>query len=210
MPASLGPGLRTVSRGQSETWRILAIACRLAACRESKEDSLPRRREQREETPRINPWPFTRSTRVLSSLGVLCVLGGKKEFAVPKMKNGAPAPIGGSMDARSNASRWTQNLADTRLAISLQRIGARGNGALGLFRSAKSRQLDRLAHTNATCGQRFTGGGGRNYRENSNLYLNYEFILCLFQLRLQLRHREYLLRIASRIHMPARHAIELR
>jgi hypothetical protein len=32
-------------------------------------------------------------------------------------KNGAPAPIGGSIDARSNASRWTHNLADTRLAI---------------------------------------------------------------------------------------------
>jgi hypothetical protein len=80
-------------------------------------------------------------------------------------KNGAPAPIGGSIDARSNASRSTRNLADTRLAIPRGGSGARENGALALRRSANSRQFDPLAHTNATWGQRLTGGGDCMRRE---------------------------------------------
>jgi hypothetical protein len=98
-------------------------------------------REEREENPENKSLA---QCRLASSMYSPRVLGGKKEFAALKMKNDAPAPIGASIDARGNASRWAQNFAGTRLATSFQRLGARGNGALALRKSAISRQFDRL------------------------------------------------------------------
>jgi hypothetical protein len=151
--------------------RVLSSLC-VFGVHGGKEDFLPRRREEREENPENKSLAHC---RLASSMYSPRVRGGKKEFDALKMKNDAPAPIGASIDARGNASRWAQNFAGTRLATSFQRLGARGNGALALRKSAISRQFDRLAHTNATWEQRFTGGG-RNHSENSNLYLKYKFI----------------------------------
>jgi hypothetical protein len=69
------------------------------------------------------------------------VLGGKEEIAGSKMKNGAPAPFGGSKHARGKLSRWAHDSADTRLAIRRGGIGARENGALALLKSANFRQF---------------------------------------------------------------------
>ncbi len=69
------------------------------------------------------------------------MLPGLFEF----LKNGAPAPIGGSKSARGKPSRWAHDLADTRLAIRRGGIGARQNGALALLKSANSRQFEWLA-----------------------------------------------------------------
>ncbi len=61
-----------------------------------------------------------------------------------EIKMALQAPIGGSINARGNSSRWTHDLANTRLAIRRGGSSARENGALALLRSAISRQFDGL------------------------------------------------------------------
>ncbi len=63
-------------------------------------------------------------------------------FVERPTKNGAPSQIGGSMNARGNASRCAHDSADTRLAIRRGRAAARENGALALPRSAIARHFD--------------------------------------------------------------------